>query len=140
MVDTDDPVEAVELAQDDSETSAVRDQSIDRTGEEIRRLAMIIEELKQKEEEKQAKEERQKELLRNFLSKFPPKRIPNCHEILEEERRQFMQARKEANRKYTEISANSNKPGKFKHLQFMIYEGNNSDLIRRVMQSRLAGN
>ena len=49
-----------------------------------------------------------------------------------------MQARKDANRKYTEISANSNKPGKFKHLQFIIFEGNNSQLIRRVMQSRLA--
>ena len=51
-----------------------------------------------------------------------------------------MQARKDANKKYTEISANSNKPGKFKHLQFMIYEGNNSNLIRRVMSSRLAVN
>ena len=98
------------------------------------------EEKKQKEEEKLQKEEHQKELLKKFLSKFPPRRIPNCHEILEEERRQFMQARKDANRKYTEISANSNKPGKFKHLQFMIYEGNNSNLIRRVMQSRLAIN
>ena len=100
---------------------------------EKERAARRVEEVKQKEEQ-------QKELLRKFLSKFPPRRIPNCHEILEEERRQFMQARKDANRKYTEISASSNKPGKFKHLQFVIFEGNNSQLIRRVMQSRLAVN
>ena len=49
--------------------------------------ARKAEEQKQKEEEKLQKEEQQKELLRKFLSKFPPKRIPNCHEILEEERR-----------------------------------------------------
>ena len=38
-------------------------------------------------EEQRQKEEQQKELLRKFLSKFPPKRIPNYHEVLEEERR-----------------------------------------------------
>ena len=57
-------------------------------------------------------------------------------EIVEEERKQFIQARKDANKKYTEISANSNKPGKF--LQFIVCDGNNSRLIRNVMKSRLA--
>ena len=37
-----------------------------------------------------------------------------------------MQARKDANRKYTEISANNNKPGRFAPLKFVVYEGNNS--------------
>ena len=51
--------------------------------EKVRRA----EEQKQKEEERKQKEDHQKELLRKFLTKFPPRRIPNCHEILEEERR-----------------------------------------------------
>ena len=57
-------------------------------------------------------------------------------DIVEEERKQFIQARKDANKKYTEISANSNKSGKY--LQFTVCDGNNSRLIRKVMQSRLA--
>ena len=40
--------------------------------------------------------------------------------------------------KYTLISAQNGKPGFSKPLQFSIVEGNNSNLIRRVMQSRLA--
>ena len=60
------------------------------------------------------------------------------NEILEEEKKQFIEARKDANRKYTEFSANSNKPGKYKHLQFIIHDGNNSRLVRKVMKSRLA--
>ena len=51
-----------------------------------------------------------------------------------------MEARKDANKKYTEISANNNKPGKFAPLKFVVFEGNNSSIIRRVMQSRLACN
>ena len=51
-----------------------------------------------------------------------------------------MQARRDANKKYTEISANNNKPGKFAPLKFVVFEGNNSSIIRRVMQSRLAQN
>ena len=51
-----------------------------------------------------------------------------------------MQARKDANRKYTEISANNNKPGKLAPLKFVVVEGNNSNIVRRVMQSRLACN
>ena len=51
-----------------------------------------------------------------------------------------MQARKDAHKKYTEISANNNKPGKFAPLKFVVFEGNNSSIIRRVMQSRLACN
>ena len=79
-------------------------------------------------------------LLKKFLSKFPPKKLPNQHEELEEERQRFLQARRDANKKYTEISANNNKPGKFIPLKFIIFEGNNSQLIRRVMESRLACN
>ena len=45
------------------------------------------EELKQKEEEQKTREEHQKELLRKFLSKFPPKRVVNNHDILEEEKK-----------------------------------------------------
>ena len=78
--------------------------------------------------------------MRKFLSKFPPKKLPNLHAELEEERQRFVQARKEANKKYTEISANNNKPGKGGPLKFVIFEGNNSNIIRRVMQSRLACN
>ena len=51
-----------------------------------------------------------------------------------------MQARRDANKKYTEISANNNKPGKLAPLKFVIFEGNNSNIVRRVMQSRLACN
>jgi len=51
-----------------------------------------------------------------------------------------MQARKDAHRKYTEISANNNKPGKLAPLKFVIFEGNNSNIVRKVMQSRLACN
>ena len=82
----------------------------------------------------------QRELLRKFVSKFPPKKLPNIHAELEEERQRFMQARKDAHRKYTEISANNNKPGKMAPLKFVILEGNNSNIVRRVMQSRLACN
>ena len=57
---------------------------------------------------------------------------------LEEERKRFLEARKDANRKYTEISANNNKPGKFAPLKYVVFEGNNSNIIRRIMQSRLA--
>jgi hypothetical protein len=78
--------------------------------------------------------------MRKFLSKFPPKRLPNIHAELEEERQRFLQARKDAHRKYTEISANNNKPGKYAPLKFVIFEGNNSNIVRRVMQSRLACN
>lgn len=78
--------------------------------------------------------------MRKFLSKFPPKKLPNAHAELEEERQRFMQARKDANRKYTEISANNNKPGRFAPLKFVVCEGNNSQIVRRVMQSRLACN
>ena len=78
--------------------------------------------------------------MRKFLSKFPPKKLPNLHAELEEERQRFVQARKEANKKYTEISANNNKPGKGGPLKYVIFEGNNSNIIRRVMQSRLACN
>ena len=77
--------------------------------------------------------EHQRELMRKFVSKFPPRRLPNVAAELEEERQRFVQARKDANRKYTEISANNNKPGKFAPLKFVIYEGNNSNIIRRVM-------
>lgn len=52
----------------------------------------------------------------------------------------FMRARKDANRKYTEISANNNKPGKMEPLKFVVLEGNNGNIVRRVMQSRLACN
>lgn len=78
--------------------------------------------------------------MRKFISKFPPKKIPNVHLELEEERKRFLEARKDANRKYTEISANSNKPGKSAPLKYVVFEGNNSNVIRRVMQSRLAIN
>lgn len=78
--------------------------------------------------------------MRKFLSKFPPKKLPNVHAELEEERQRFVQARKEANKKYTEISVNNTKPGKGGPLKFVIFEGNNSNIIRRVMQSRLACN
>ena len=78
--------------------------------------------------------------MRKFLSKFPPKKLPNLHAELEEERMRFVQARKDANKKYTEISANNNKPGKFGPLKFCVFEGNNSNIVRKVMQSRLACN
>lgn len=78
--------------------------------------------------------------MRKFISRFPPKKLPNAHLELEEERKRFLEARKDANRKYTEISANSNKPGKSAPLKYVVYEGNNSNVIRRVMQSRLACN
>jgi len=78
--------------------------------------------------------------MRKYLSKFPPKKLPNLHLELEEERKRFLEARKDANRKYTEISANNNKPGKFAPLKFVVFEGNNSNIIRRIMQSRLACN
>ena len=76
--------------------------------------------------------------MRKFVSKFPPRKLPDVHAELEAERQRFVQARKDANKKYTEISANNNKPGKFAPLKFVIYEGNNSNILRRVMQSRLA--
>lgn len=79
-------------------------------------------------------------MLRKYLSKFPPKKLPNLHLELEEERKRFLEARKDANRKYTEISANNNKPGKFAPLKYVVFEGNNSNIIRRIMQSRLACN
>ena len=78
--------------------------------------------------------------MRKFISKFPPKKLPNLHAELEEERMRFVQARKDANKKYTEISANNNKPGKFTPLKYVIFEGNNSIIVRKVMQSRLACN
>jgi hypothetical protein len=46
--------------------------------------------------------------------------------------------KKDAFTKYTQISSNNGKPGFSKPLQFIIVEGNNSNLIRRVMESRLA--
>ena len=78
--------------------------------------------------------------MRKFLSKFPPKKLPNLHLELEEERMRFVQARKDANKKYTEISANNNKPGNNAPLKFVVFEGNNSNIMRKVMQSRLACN
>ena len=57
-------------------------------GEDSEELRLQKEREKQKlAEEKKQQEAQQRELLRKFVSKFPPKRIPNYHEVLEEERR-----------------------------------------------------
>ena len=58
--------------------------------------------------------------------------------IAEEEREKYIEIKKDAFKKYSQISANNGKPGMYKPLQFVINEGNNSNLIRRVMESRLA--
>ena len=58
--------------------------------------------------------------------------------IAEEEREKYIEVKKDAFKKYSQISANNGKPGMNKPLQFIINEGNNSNLIRRVMESRLA--
>lgn len=49
-----------------------------------------------------------------------------------------MLRKKDAFNKYTQISSNNGKPGFSKPLQFIVVEGNNSNLIRNVMQTRLA--
>ena len=73
--------------------------------------------------------------MRKYLSKFPPKKLPNLHLELEEEFSKFQKKIfcKDANKKYSEISANNNKPGKFAPLKFVVFEGNNSNIIRRIM-------
>ena len=76
--------------------------------------------------------------MKNFLQKFPPKRLTNGFKSAEEERKKFLEARKDANRKYTEISKDNNKPGKNGPLKFVIYEGNNCSIIRKAMHARMS--
>lgn len=76
--------------------------------------------------------------MKKFLSKFQPKKPVDWRKQAEEEQEKLIERKKDAFNKYTQISANNGKPGFSKPLQFIIIEGNNSNLIRRVMESRLA--
>jgi hypothetical protein len=58
----------------------------------------------------------QNTMLRKFLSKFQPKRLPNLQKIAEETKQQLLEMRKDAFQKYTQISANNGKPGMYKPL------------------------
>jgi hypothetical protein len=71
--------------------------------------------------------------MRKFLSKFQPKRPENVAQKWLEEERKVAERRRDAFNKYTFISSNNGKPGHSKPLQFYINDGNNSNLIRRVM-------
>jgi hypothetical protein len=58
----------------------------------------------------------QNTMLRKFLSKFQPKKLPNLQKIAEESKQQLLEMRKDAFQKYTQISANNGKPGMYKPL------------------------
>ena len=76
--------------------------------------------------------------MKKFLTKFHPKKLPNINRQKELDMQQLREIRKEAFQKYTQISASNGKPGLMRPLQFIICDGNNSKLIRRVMETRLA--
>ena len=60
---------------------------------------------------------------------FPPKRLPNPFENAAQEQEKFIQARKEASAKYSQISKNRFKQDENAPLKYVIRPGNNSKLI-----------
>jgi hypothetical protein len=65
---------------------------------------------------------------------FPPKKLPNPFENAAQEQEKFLQARKEALAKYSQISKNRFKQDENAPLKYVIRPGNNSKLIQRVFE------
>lgn len=65
---------------------------------------------------------------------FPPRRLPNPFESAAAEQERFIQARKDALIKYSNISKNRYKQDEKEPLKYVIRPGNNSKLITRVME------
>ena len=65
---------------------------------------------------------------------FPPRRLPNPFESAAQEQERFIQARKDALIKYSNISKNRYKQDEKEPLKYVIRPGNNSKLITRVME------
>lgn len=65
---------------------------------------------------------------------FPPRKLPNPFEQAAVEQEKFMQARKEALSKYSNISKNRYKQDESQPLKYVIRPGNNSRLVTKVME------
>ena len=65
---------------------------------------------------------------------FPPRRLPNPFESAAQEQERFIQARKDALLKYSNISKNRYKQDESQPLKYVIRPGNNSKLLTRVME------
>ena len=65
---------------------------------------------------------------------FPPRKMPNPFEEQANEQDRFMQARKDALAKYSNISKNRFKQDERDPLKYVIKPGNNSKLIMRVLE------
>ena len=64
---------------------------------------------------------------------FPPKKIPNPFNDAMLEQEKFLQARKDALAKYSEISKNRYKQDENAPFKYVIRPGNNSRIIYRVI-------
>ena len=64
---------------------------------------------------------------------FPPRRLPNPFESAAQEQERFIQARKDALAKYSNISKNRFKQDESAPLKYVLRPGNNSKLIMTVM-------
>ena len=65
---------------------------------------------------------------------FPPRKLPNPFEQAAAEQEKFMQARKDALSKYSNISKNRYKQDESQPLKYVIRPGNNSRLVAKVME------
>jgi len=65
---------------------------------------------------------------------FPPKRLPNPFENAAQEQEKFLQARKDAMAKYSQISKNRYKYEEGQPLKMVIRPGNNSKMIKLVLE------
>jgi hypothetical protein len=65
---------------------------------------------------------------------FPPRRIPNPFESAAQEQERFIQARKDALAKYSNISKNRFKQDESAPFKYVLRPGNNSKLILTVLE------
>ena len=65
---------------------------------------------------------------------FPPRRLPNPFESAAQEQERFIQARKDALAKYSNISKNRFKQDENAPLKYVLRPGNNSKLILTVLE------
>jgi hypothetical protein len=65
---------------------------------------------------------------------FPPRRLPNPFESAAQEQERFIQARKDALAKYSNISKNRFKQDESAPFKYVLRPGNNSKLILNVLE------